>query len=126
MKNHFKDKVKNSINLKFDQEFTLRNKYKLQKKYADLDEDITFILGALIGESAKVFNSTYKKDVDKLVEELENLKNTVESKMERGSLPVFKQEIYSNNPSVDNGKQACGYISDDHSKGLAHIMNAFL
>lgn len=104
MKNHFKDKVKNSINLKFDQEFTLRNKYKLEKKYADLDEDITFILGALLGESAKVFNSTYKKDVDKLVEELENLKNTVESKMERGSLPVFKQEIYSNNPSVDNGK----------------------
>lgn len=81
MKNHFKDKVKNSINLKFDQELNLRNKYKLEKKYADLDEDITFILGALIGESAKVFNSTYRKDIDKLVEELENMKNTVESQM---------------------------------------------
>lgn len=81
MKNHFKDKVKNSINLKFDQELNLRNKYKLEKKYADLDEDITFILGALLGESAKVFNSTYRKDIDKLVEELENMKNTVESQM---------------------------------------------
>ena len=81
MKNHCKDKVKNSINLKFDQELNLRNKYKLEKKYADLDEDITFILGALLGESAKVFNSTYRKDIDKLVEELENMKNTVESQM---------------------------------------------
>lgn len=98
---------------------------KTEKKYSDIDEDMTCILAALLGEETKGFNSIYKKNIDKLVEELENIKNTIESQTERGNLPVIKDEKNNEKDMGDNGKLACGYSDNDYSKGIIHVLNAF-
>lgn len=38
---------------------------------------MTHILSALLGESTLVFNSTYKKELERLVEDLKKMKNTI-------------------------------------------------
>jgi hypothetical protein len=51
------------------------------------------ILAALLGENNRVFNATYKKDIDKLVEELKRNEFTIESQIDRGNLPVYKATV---------------------------------
>ncbi len=55
----------------------------------DIDEDMIHVLAALLGESTAIFQSTYQKQLDRLVDSLHKNKNTIESQVDRANLPIF-------------------------------------
>lgn len=59
------------------------------------------------------------------MDDLKKMKNTIESQIERGNLPIFKQEVFSQKPAEDDGVIACGYVLSDYSKGVNQILNSF-
>lgn len=86
---------------------------------------MTHILSALFSQNMKIYNITYKKEVDKLVEDLEQMKNTVQSQVNRASMVVFKKQIDNDDRNIDKGKLACGYNDKVYDKGINLILKAF-
>lgn len=119
MKNRFRDKIKNTINSRFESESKLRKKYCLEQ-YKIIDEDMAHILAALMSENGQSFHSTYQKDIDKLVEELKNNEFTIESRVDRNDMPIYKSTVQSSD-ILNDGKLACGYPEEDYSKGIDQI-----
>lgn len=51
---------------------------------------MSHILAALLGENSRIFNTTYKRDIDTLVKQLKDQEKTVENKNDRSNLPIYK------------------------------------
>jgi hypothetical protein len=110
------------MNSRFEGESKLRKELVGEQLRRFIDEDMAHILAALLGEGSKKFYSHYRKDLDKLVEELKRNENTIENETSRHSGPVYKSTL-SNSKDTHDGKLACGYLSDDYSKGMNQILN---